>query len=303
MRLRSRDTDYHNETNRGLGLASLLKDLEAFLAVRVEGDGDGWAPVSDEDEESLYDIFKQIIALKWGTDADGDLPINFALVDRNDGYLQDFFIPYDPDEAKWREKGLSEDEIEEKTELYWMELARTAGHMASSANELMGRFDHHYGRLLGQRMERRERKKLLEDVLEKINSRSDESHYEEDRDLIVLLTKPRVHDAKRKEAGKFNKDPDAQEALQRAMTAKYPVRLDKAVADIAALMVPYEDDDGEEYYAVVTKPRLEFIRVFGDSFSKHPEIGPKAQDQFQKGKAKRAARRAAPAKAPVTTAE
>lgn len=297
MRLRSRDTDYRNEEKRGAGLAVFLKNLQDFLAERVEGDGDNWAPVSNEDQEKLYEIFKDVIALKWGTDADGDLPINFSIVDRNGGHLQDFIIPYAPDAAELLEKGLSEDGVEEKQELYFMELARTAAYMASSAKELMNRFDHHFAEKLVKRKEKRERDELLAETVAAINSRVDESNYEADRDLIILLTKSKAYDAKRKEAGKFNNYPEAQGALQAAMAAKYPERLATAIEAIAKLMAPFEDDDSDSYYNYVTKPRLEFVRVFGDAFSKHPQIGPVAQEQFQKGKAKRAALRAAAAAA------
>lgn len=297
MRLRSRDTEYYDETKRTAGLAAFLKNVEGFLSDRVEGDGDGWSPVSEEDEGQLHEFFKEIIALKWGTDADGDLPINFAIVDRNTGTLSDFYVPYEPDVAKLKEKGLSDDEIAEKEELYWMELARTAGHMASSAQELMRRFDRHYGDLLTQRMEKRSRDELLAKTLETINGRADESTYEEDRDRVIFLSKPKGYDSKSKDAGKFNNHPEAQAALQAAMTAKYPERLARAIEDVAKLMAPFEDDDSDGYYNEVTKPRLEFVRVFGDAFSNHPQIGPVAQDQFQKGKAKRTARRAAAAAA------
>jgi uncharacterized protein YdaT len=301
MRLRSRDTEYHDESKRALGMAKFLGELKTFLDDRVEGDGDGWAPVSAEDESKLYDLFKEIIALKWGTDADGDLPINFALCDRNNGYLNEFIIPYGIDRPKLAEQGLSEDEIDEKEELYWMDLARTAAHMASSAQELMRRFDNHYGDKLVKRKEARDRRELLDKTVTAINARADESQYEADRDLIFLLTKPKPFDEKRKEAGVFQQYPEAQEAMQAAMVAKYPARLAQAIEDISKLMAPYEDDDGEDFYNTVTKPRLEYIRVFGDAFNKHPDIGPKAQDLFQKGKLKRAAKRAAAAKPTPTT--
>jgi hypothetical protein len=303
MRLRSRDTGYHDEEKRGAGLAALLKTLQDFLGERVNGDGDGWAPVSEDDEGKLYEIFKEVIALKWGTDADGDLPINFSIVDRNGGHLQDFIIPYEPDTAELLEKGLSEDEIEEKQELYFMELARTAAHMSSSAQELMRKFDFHYADKLVKRKERRDQQELLEKTIAGINARPDETHYEADRDLIILMTKPKAYGAKEKEAGKFNNNQEAQEALQVAMAAKYPERLAAAIELISKLMVPYEDDDAPDFYETVTKPRLEFIRVFGDAFNQHPDIGPKAQDLFQRGKLKRAAKRAAASAAASSTAK
>lgn len=66
---------------------ALLTKLSAFLAERKQS-GDGWAPVAPEEVEALYEIVEELITLKYGKDADGDLPVRVKLVDRT---------RYDPD--------------------------------------------------------------------------------------------------------------------------------------------------------------------------------------------------------------
>ena len=55
--------------------------LEKFLSTQSKSDG-GWAAVSYEDMENLYDIFHKIIEMKYEVDADGDVPVQVKLVDR-----------------------------------------------------------------------------------------------------------------------------------------------------------------------------------------------------------------------------
>lgn len=59
----------------------LTAKLEAFLATRSRGDG-GWAPVSERDLEDLYGIMNLVLETKYEQDVDGDLPVQYQLVDR-----------------------------------------------------------------------------------------------------------------------------------------------------------------------------------------------------------------------------
>lgn len=61
--------------------AKLQAKLENFLATRSESEG-GYAPVSSQDERNLHEILNALIAAKFEEDPDGDLPINFVLVNR-----------------------------------------------------------------------------------------------------------------------------------------------------------------------------------------------------------------------------
>lgn len=44
--------------------------------------GGGWAQITDEDITRLYEIIGELIALKCDKDADGDLPIEFEVINR-----------------------------------------------------------------------------------------------------------------------------------------------------------------------------------------------------------------------------
>ena len=283
--------NYYDASKRAVGRDKFFKKLAEFLDVRVEGDGSGWAPVSNEDQSTLYDLIYEMIALKWGVDADSDLPINFELVNRNKGRMIAVRVPYYP---------YHNDPNPDRAQVdatYVAATTRAAANLSHSASELMRQIQNHMDDVESHRREAQERKTKLQETLAVINGRTDESQYEEDRDMVIFMSKPRAYDAKTKDAGIFSNDPDAQKALQAAMAVKYPKRLAKAVRDIAKVMSQFEDDDSDGYYNEVTAPRLEFVRVFGDAFNKHPKIGPVAQEQFQKGKAKRTARRAAAQKA------
>jgi hypothetical protein len=74
---------------------NLQKRIEKFLSVRVNSDGGGWAPVTDEELNELYKIFQGIIDDKYQRDCDGDSPVNFVLANRNKEYLPSFQpVPY-----------------------------------------------------------------------------------------------------------------------------------------------------------------------------------------------------------------
>lgn len=66
----------------------LIKKLKAFIKDKRKPIGTGWpeVKVGTKDEEgdvrALYDIVYDIIRLKFGTDCDGDVPIDVDLVDR-----------------------------------------------------------------------------------------------------------------------------------------------------------------------------------------------------------------------------
>lgn len=55
--------------------------IDEFLAVRRESDG-GYAPVTEMDLEQLDTIIYKLIGMKWAIDPDGDLPIDFKIIDR-----------------------------------------------------------------------------------------------------------------------------------------------------------------------------------------------------------------------------
>lgn len=57
------------------------KALDKLLAERRVSTG-GYAPVTDEDLEQLHVLMYAIIEAKWGEDPDGDLPIEYKVVNR-----------------------------------------------------------------------------------------------------------------------------------------------------------------------------------------------------------------------------
>ncbi len=75
--------------------AVLKARINGFLEPRSESDGGGWAPVSEDDIENLYDIAERLEELKYGADADGDRPIQYNFVDRTKYYSSSYrHIPY-----------------------------------------------------------------------------------------------------------------------------------------------------------------------------------------------------------------
>lgn len=60
----------------------LLERISKFLEERKESDCDGWAPVAFEEMKDLCGIVEDMIRMKWEADADGDVPVEFDLVDR-----------------------------------------------------------------------------------------------------------------------------------------------------------------------------------------------------------------------------
>ena len=62
---------------------TLHEKIDKFLAIQNSADSGGWAKVKDGEMGELGIIFDQIIRYKYEEDADGDLPIDFMLVNRN----------------------------------------------------------------------------------------------------------------------------------------------------------------------------------------------------------------------------
>lgn len=62
-------------------VAKAQKLLKAFCSVKRESDG-GFAEVGNEDVNDLYDLIHTILEAKFEADPDGDLPINFKIIDR-----------------------------------------------------------------------------------------------------------------------------------------------------------------------------------------------------------------------------
>ena len=72
----------------------LFEAIDSFLGRRRLSDG-GYAPVLPVDLDELDSILKLLISLKWQEDPDGDVPIEFVIVNRHRfqrrGYLN---LPY-----------------------------------------------------------------------------------------------------------------------------------------------------------------------------------------------------------------
>ena len=69
--------------------------LQKFLAEFREPDGTGWAPVTEGDMELFHRLMQAIIEAKFGSDVDGDRPIDYILIDRTKYWpLHYMHIPY-----------------------------------------------------------------------------------------------------------------------------------------------------------------------------------------------------------------
>lgn len=75
---------------------NLLARVEEFVREQARaGDGGGYAKVEPTDVPEIAVILHEMLACKYPKDADGDLPINFKLVDRTVFEPSHFFnIPY-----------------------------------------------------------------------------------------------------------------------------------------------------------------------------------------------------------------
>lgn len=74
----------------------LAKKIEAYLATRVKSQNGDWAEVTDKDLNTLYEIISGLIHAKYAPDADGDIPIEFRLIDRTKTRRLNYRpVPYD----------------------------------------------------------------------------------------------------------------------------------------------------------------------------------------------------------------
>lgn len=73
----------------------LQQAIESFLADRRKSEG-GFAPVEKGDMKKLYRVLDLLIDAKWQKDPDGDLPVNYKLIDRTRYEPMHFFtVPYE----------------------------------------------------------------------------------------------------------------------------------------------------------------------------------------------------------------
>jgi len=83
------------EKNKKSDINKVLSAISSFSETKsISGDG-GWPIVKDKDLITLSDIFRRIIKLKFGKDSDGDIPVEFRLIDRTRYNSMGFFqLPY-----------------------------------------------------------------------------------------------------------------------------------------------------------------------------------------------------------------
>lgn len=80
------------------GIEQLLVDIKSWVSGRRESTRGGWAAVTPDDVEELSNILNRLIRAKCEPDADGDVPIQFTLVDRVRYWPLHFVpVPYDHD--------------------------------------------------------------------------------------------------------------------------------------------------------------------------------------------------------------
>jgi len=86
-----------DEDERIQKLLKMDKCIQKFLRNRRESNG-GWAKITEQDVMDLRDIINLLIDLKCEKDPDGDLPIEYILINRRKEYLPHFYcIQYDDD--------------------------------------------------------------------------------------------------------------------------------------------------------------------------------------------------------------
>lgn len=56
-------------------VAEVLARVKKFISVEPTGDGNGFAPATQEEISELYEIIRDLASMRWSGDADGDLPI------------------------------------------------------------------------------------------------------------------------------------------------------------------------------------------------------------------------------------
>lgn len=73
----------------------LVERIEKFLAERRESEGGGWAQITPKDMLQLSGVIEALIEAKCEKDADGDMPIEFTLVNRREGKSSSYRpLPY-----------------------------------------------------------------------------------------------------------------------------------------------------------------------------------------------------------------
>ena len=279
MRLRSYD-EYYDPAKLAEGRAELTKRLDSFLDHRVEGDGDGWAPVSSEDHVELRDLLYQIIALKWGTDADGDLPINFATVDRNQGRLISDVVPYSLWQRRLEDK--TPEEIEVLEAEYQMQMLDTLGFLASNINEELRMMSQRARERVRELKELREAQAEAAAFLELLESRTDESNYDSDKASAIHLSKEVLSHSSAE-----------MKQINDRMAAVYPKALSREIEAIVAVMETVEDDNAPNYGSLIRQPRTDTGRAFGNHYTGHERLSFLAQEHYRKGAAARKAARQA----------
>lgn len=282
MRMRTYE-NYRDPVERAQGMASFLGRLNTFFSTFVEGDGDDFAPVSNDDLSELYGIFRDIVELKWGGDADGDLPINFALVDRNRGKLISEILPHDPRDRDL--EGKTQEEIDEIMNTFHMQIMRAVGSLAETAGRETRYLENRYSERLLESQRKRENLAKVDSAIAQIEARTDESAFDEDQAAVFALV--RKYDAP------FHNDEVVRARLGDAMAAKYPERLKAAIEDVMARMAPYSDDNAQGFTAMVRTPRLDYSFTFDKHFTKDPQVSARGNELYRAGKAVRDAARAA----------
>lgn len=69
--------------------------LDEFLNNYCKSDGGGYAPFTTEDQATLVELLRKIREVKFEVDSDGDLPLEFKIINRTKSEPMHFFVlPY-----------------------------------------------------------------------------------------------------------------------------------------------------------------------------------------------------------------
>lgn len=66
-----------------VNMTILQNKIKEWESTSIVGDGDSYAPVTQDDIDSLYDIVLLLLESKYKPDGDGDYPIDFTCRDKN----------------------------------------------------------------------------------------------------------------------------------------------------------------------------------------------------------------------------
>ena len=121
-----------DEDERIQKLLKMNKDIQSFLRNRRESYG-GWAEITEQDMMDLRSIINLLIDLKCEKDSDGDLPIEYILINRVREYLPYFHpIQYDDDtpdqlftvmEQKYFNLSLAQNDFDSTMRSWWYQRA------------------------------------------------------------------------------------------------------------------------------------------------------------------------------------